>query len=77
MWKIKAYNMEESQRMVTPMSISAIIFNYHFSCVLCSHIEKGEHLKMLLNYVTILLRKFLSYGRLHIYHFYIMAIYML
>jgi hypothetical protein len=39
-WKIKAYNMEESQRMVTLMSLSASIFNYHLSCVLCSHIEK-------------------------------------
>jgi hypothetical protein len=36
-----------------------------------------KHLKMFLNYATILWRKFLSYGRLHIHHFYIMAIYML
>jgi hypothetical protein len=39
-WKIKGYNIEERQRMVTLMSLSASIFNYHFSCVLCSHIEK-------------------------------------
>jgi hypothetical protein len=44
MWKIKAYNMKESQRMVTLMSLSASIFNYHFPCVLCSHI-KNESLK--------------------------------
>jgi hypothetical protein len=72
-WKIKAYNMEESQRMVTLISLSASIFNYHFSCVLCSHIEKGSTY----NVFTILWRKFLSYGRLHIHHFYIMAIYMI
>jgi hypothetical protein len=34
--KIKVYNMEESQRMVT---LSASILNYHFLCVLCSHID--------------------------------------
>jgi hypothetical protein len=38
--KIKTYNMEESQRMVTFMSFSARILEHHFSCVLCSHIEK-------------------------------------
>jgi hypothetical protein len=32
--------MEESQRMVTIMFLSASILNYHFLCVLCSHIEK-------------------------------------
>jgi hypothetical protein len=32
--------MEESQRMVTIMLLSASILNYHFLCVLCSHIEK-------------------------------------
>jgi hypothetical protein len=37
--KIKAYNMEESQSMVTSMLLSASILNYHFLCVLCSHIE--------------------------------------
>jgi hypothetical protein len=36
--KVKAYNMEESQRMVTIMLLSASILNYYFSCVLCSHI---------------------------------------
>jgi hypothetical protein len=73
MWKIKTYNMEESQRMVTLMSLSESIFNYHFSCVLCSHIEK-EALK---NIVKLCHHSFLSYGRLHIHHFYIMTIYML
>jgi hypothetical protein len=34
--------MEESQRMVTFMFLSASILNYHFLCVLCSHIEKGS-----------------------------------
>jgi hypothetical protein len=29
----KAYNMKESQRMVTLMSLSASIFNYHFFCL--------------------------------------------
>jgi hypothetical protein len=32
--------MEESQRMVTSMLLSASILNYHFLCVLCSHIDK-------------------------------------
>ena len=32
--------MEESQRMVIFMLLSASILNYHFLCVLCSHIEK-------------------------------------
>jgi hypothetical protein len=31
--------MEESQRMVTSMLLSASILNYHFLGVLCSHIE--------------------------------------
>jgi hypothetical protein len=50
--KVKTYNMEESQRMVTIMLLS--IINYHFLCVLCSHLEKKKALKMFLNYVTIL-----------------------
>jgi hypothetical protein len=62
--------------MVTLMSLSASIFNYHFSCVLSSHIEKMKYLRILLNYVTIFWRKILSYGRLHIRHFYIVTIYM-
>jgi hypothetical protein len=45
--------MEESQRMVTIMPLSASILNYHFLCVLCSHIEK-KALQMFLNHVTIL-----------------------
>jgi hypothetical protein len=40
--KIKAYNMAESQRMVTSMPLSASILNYHFLCVLCSHIEMSS-----------------------------------
>jgi hypothetical protein len=38
--KVKTYNMEESQRMVIFMLLSASILEYHFLCVLCSHIEK-------------------------------------
>jgi hypothetical protein len=72
MQKIKAYNMEQSQRMVTFMLLSASIFNYHFPCVLCSHIEK----KALKNIVKLCHHSSLSYGRLHIHHFYNMAIYM-
>jgi hypothetical protein len=65
MRKIKAYNMEESQRMVTFMLLSASILNYHFLCVLCSHIEK-EALQMSFKLCHDSLKKFLSYGRLHI-----------
>jgi hypothetical protein len=68
--------MEESQRMVTLMLLSASILNYHFSCVLCSHIEK-EALQMSLKFCHHSLKKFLSYGRLHTHHFYTMEIYML
>jgi hypothetical protein len=46
------------------------------SCVLCSHIEK-EALQMSLKLCHLSLKKFLSYGRLHIHHLYTMAIYML
>jgi hypothetical protein len=74
--KVKAYNMEESQRMVTIMFLSANILNYHFLCVLCSHIEK-ENTSNVLKICHHSLKKFLSYGRLYIHHFYIMAIYML
>jgi hypothetical protein len=67
--------MEESQRMVTFMLLSASILNYHFLCVLCSHIEKGStpNVFKLCHHS---LKKFLTYGRLHIYHFYTMTIYM-
>jgi hypothetical protein len=74
--KIKAYNMEECQRMVTLILLSASILNYHFLYVLCSHIEK-KALKLFLKLCHHSLKKFLSYGRLHILHFYITAIYML
>jgi hypothetical protein len=62
--------------MVTVMLLSASILNYHFSCVLCSHIEK-EALQMSLKLCHHSLKKFLSYGRLHIHHLYTIAIYML
>jgi hypothetical protein len=68
--------MEESQRMVTFMLLSASIINYHFLCVLCSHIEK-ESTSNVFELCHDSLKKFLSYGRLHIHHFYTMTIYML
>jgi hypothetical protein len=60
--------------MVTIMLLSAGILNYHFLCVLCCHIEKGStpNVFKLCHHS---LKKFLSYGRLHIHH--TMAIYML
>jgi hypothetical protein len=60
--------------MVTFMFLSASILNYHFLCVLCSHIEKESTLNIF-KICHHSLKKFLSYGRLHIYHFYSMAIY--
>jgi protein-arginine kinase activator protein McsA len=68
--------MEESQRMVTIMLSSASILNYHFLCVLCSHIEK-ESTSNVCKLCHHSLKKFLSYGRLHTHHFYSMSIYML
>jgi hypothetical protein len=68
--------MEESQRMVTIMLLSASILNNHFLCVLCSHIEK-ESTSNVFKLCHHSLKKFLSYGRLYIHHFYTMAIYML
>jgi hypothetical protein len=61
--------------MVTFMLLSASILTYHFLCVLCSHIEKKStsNVFKLGNHT---LKKFLSYGRLYIHHFYTMAIYM-
>jgi hypothetical protein len=61
--------------MVTFMLLSASILTYHFLCVLCSHIEKGST-SIVLELYHHPLKKFLSYGRLHIHHFYTMAIYM-
>jgi hypothetical protein len=62
--------------MVTLMLLNASILNYHFLCILCSHIEKGStsNVCKLCHHS---LKKFLSYGRLHIHHFYTMAIYVL
>jgi hypothetical protein len=54
--KIKAYNMEESQRMVTIILLSANILNYHFLCVLCSHIEKESTSNVFKNHDIILWR---------------------
>jgi hypothetical protein len=68
--------MEECQRMVTLMLLSASILNYHFLCVLCSHIEKSSTYDVF-KLCHHSLKKFLSYGRLCIHHFYIMTIYML
>jgi hypothetical protein len=68
--------MEESQRIVTFMLLSARILNYHFLCALCSHIEKGSTLNVC-KLCHHSLKKFLSYGRLHFHHFYTMAIYTL
>jgi hypothetical protein len=62
--------------MVTFMLLSASILNYHFLCVLCSHIEKVST-PNILKLCHHSLKKFLPYGRLHIHHFYTMAIYML
>jgi hypothetical protein len=62
--------------MVTFMLLSASILNYHFLCALYSHIEKGSTPNVFKLYHHSL-KKFLSYGRLHILHFYTMAIYML
>ena len=76
MRNIKAYNMEESQRMVTFIFLSASILNYHFLCVLCSHIEK-ESTSNVFKLCHHSLKKFLSYGRLHIHSFYTLEIYML
>jgi hypothetical protein len=68
--------MEESQRMVTIMPLSASILSYHFLCVLSSHMEK-ESISNVFKLCHHSLKKFLSYGRLYIHHFYTMAIYML
>jgi hypothetical protein len=74
--KIKTYNMEESQRMVTIIFSSASILDYHFLCVLCSHIEK-ESTSNVFKLCHHSLKKFLLYGRLSIHLFYNMTIYML
>jgi hypothetical protein len=74
--RVKTYNMEESQRMVTIMLLSANILNYYFLYVLCSYIEK-EALKIFLKLCYHSLKIFLPYGRLYIHHSYTMAIYML
>jgi hypothetical protein len=68
--------MEESQWIVTFMLLSASTLNYHFLCVLCSHIEK-ESTSNVFKLCHHSLKKFLSYGRLYIHLFYTMAIYML
>jgi hypothetical protein len=67
--------------MFDPISLSVTIMllsanNYHFLCVLCSHIEK-ESTSNVFKLCHHYLKKFLLYGRLYIHHFYIMAIYML
>jgi hypothetical protein len=73
-WKIKAYNIEESQRMVTSMHLSASILNYHLLCVVT---QNCVALQMSSNLYYHSLKNFLSYGRLHTHHFHTMAIYML
>jgi hypothetical protein len=62
--------------MVTIMLLSARILKHHFLCVLCSHVEKESTSNVFyLSHHS--LKKFLSYGRLHIHHVYTIAIYML
>ena len=61
---IKAYNMEESQGMVTFIFLSAIILICHVSCVVT---QKQKALKDVLKLCHHSLKKFLSYGRLCIY----------
>jgi hypothetical protein len=73
--KVKTYNIEESQRIVTIMLLSANVLNYHFLYVLCSYIEK-DAFKMFLKLCHHSLKIFLPYGRLYIHHSYSMAIYM-
>jgi hypothetical protein len=61
LWEIKNYPMRKDQGLQhggkpkdgNTYVLSARILNYHFSCVLCSHMEK-EALQMFLIYITIL-----------------------